>query len=426
VIATLYAGAATLAAPALRALLRRRVKQNREIAARLPERWGEDATPRPPGRLLWLHGASVGEVLSIFPLLHALAAEAPDVSVLVTTGTVTSAALFDRRLPEFSLSAGALHRFVPLDVPAWVARFLDHWRPDAAGFVEQEVWPNLLAACAARNVPTLLLNARLSARSFARWQRVGGFARETFGRFDGVLAQSDRDASRIAALGGRAVSAPGNLKFAADKLPAEPKQLQALARVIAGRPVWLAASTHPGEDAPVLQAHAALAERHDPLLTIIVPRHPSRGAEVARIMAGWPVARRSDGQAPPDGSGIWIGDTLGELGLFYRLAPIAFIGGSMVPHGGQNPLEAARLGCAVAVGPRTENFAEAVAVLCAAGALTVVADPAALAGWVDSLLKSPDGRRRMGEAGIAAAGRYADLPRQIAAVLLASLPAARI
>ncbi len=192
-IAGLYAGAARLAAPALRALLRRRLRRGRELAARLPERWGEDTTPRPTGRLLWLHGASVGEVLSILPVLKILARQAPELRMLLTTGTVTSAALLDRRLPELGLSARTMHRFAPFDVPAWVARFLDHWRPDAAGFVEQEVWPNLLAAGSARKLPMLLLNARLSAKSFARWQRLGGFGRTTFSRFD--LASLSRRAT---------------------------------------------------------------------------------------------------------------------------------------------------------------------------------------------------------------------------------------
>jgi len=422
-IRRLYAGAASIAAPALKLMLRRRLRRGREMATRLHERWGEDATPRPAGPLLWLHGASVGEAVSILPVLPILAQQAPDLSLLLTTGTVTSAALLGRRLPELGLDRRALHRFVPLDVPAWVARFLDHWRPDAAAFIEQEIWPNMLAACGERGIRVVLLNARLSARSAARWHRLGPFARETFSRFERVLAQSAIDGDRIAALGGRNVSAPGNLKFAASPLPASRADLDYLGRQLAGRPVWLAASTHPGEELFVLAAHETLARSHDRLLTIIVPRHPPRGAEIAGLVSAWPVALRSRAENPPEGTGIWIADTVGELGLFYRLGGIAFIGGSLVAHGGQNPLEATRLGCAVAVGPHTGNFRDAVDTLARAGALEVVADAESLAAWVAAMWADPLRRSQMGDAGISASRAHTDLPRQTAALLLGMLPA---
>ncbi len=214
-IAALYAGAATLAAPGLRLLLARRVRRGKEVAARLAERRGIAALPRPAGRLLWLHAASVGETVSMLPVLPAFAAAAPDASVLLTTGTVTSAELLARRGPE----GRVLHRFAPLDVPRWVRRFLDHWRPDAAAFVESEMWPNLLASCRARGIPMMLVNARLSPRSFPRWRRAGGFARALFGGFARVQAQSAADAERLRALGAHSVTAPGNLKFAAPPLP---------------------------------------------------------------------------------------------------------------------------------------------------------------------------------------------------------------
>jgi 3-deoxy-D-manno-octulosonic-acid transferase len=409
-----YAGLARLSAPGLRLLLRRRAARGTEIAARLGERRGIDPTPRPAGRLLWLHAASVGESVSLLPVLAALPA---GLQVLLTTGTVTSAALLARRLPEMGLAARVRHRFVPLDVPGWAARFLDHWRPDAAGFVESEVWPNLLAGCAARGIPVMLINARLSRRSFARWRRVPRLARAVFGGFALVLAQSDADAARLAALGAPAVESLGNLKFATPPLPVDAAELARLAGMLAGRPVWLAAATNPGEEELMVAQHHRLAARHSGLLTLIVPRHPERGAEVAARAGGLQVTRRGLGEDPPAEAGLWIGDTLGEMGLYYRLAPIVFVGRSLVPLGGQNPLEPARLGCAVAVGPHTFNFIEPVRVLAEGGALTQLADAAALGVWVDAMLRDPERRAALGTAAMAVASRDQELPARVAAML---------
>ena len=409
-----YAAAATAATPALRAMLRRRVERGKEVLARLPERWGEDATPRPNGTLLWLHAASVGEVVSVLPVLPLLAVD----HVLLTTGTVTSAEVLAQRLPALECAERVTHRFVPLDVPGWVARFLDHWRPDAAGFVEGEVWPNTLAACRARGIPLTLVNARLSPRSAAGWGRVPGFAARNFGAFGRVLAQSPADAARVVALGGRHVTAPGNLKFAAPPLPVADGALAELRASVGHRPLWVAASTHPGEEALAAAAHHALAPRHPGLLTIVVPRHPERGAAVAAELQA---PRRSQGATPPAG-GLWVADTIGELGLFYRLSGVAFVGGSLVAHGGQNPLEAARLGCVVAVGPHTENFSGAVEVLERAGSLARVADAAELAAWVGGLLDDPGRRAAMANAGVAAATAHGGLPQLTADALLATLP----
>jgi 3-deoxy-D-manno-octulosonic-acid transferase len=419
--AALWAAAATVAAPVLRVMLRRRLRRGKELAGRLAERRGIDATPRPAGRLLWLHAASVGETVSVLPVLAALSARAPELTVLLTTGTVTSARLLARRL-EAGLEERVLHRFVPLDVPAWVARFLDHWRPDAAAFVESELWPNLLFASRRRGIPMLLLNARMSARSLAGWRQVPGLARAVLGCFTHVQARSPADAARLEALGAASVSAPGDLKFAAPKLPANPAELERLRAMLAGRPVWLAASTHPGEEALVFAAHRALAPAHPGLLTILVPRHPERGAAIAAAAGDIPLHRRSLGAAPPD-QGVWLADTLGELGLWCRLAGIVFVGRSLLaPGGGQNPLEPARLGCAVAVGPHIGNFLDAAQVLEAAGALTRVADAPALTAWVAALLADPARRAAAGAAGIAAAARWADLPERTAQALLALLP----
>lgn len=407
-----WAAATTVAAPALRLMLRARQARGKEIAGRLAERRGIDATPRPPGRLIWLHAASVGETMSILPVLPLLAERA---TVLLTTGTATSAKLLAQRL-DATLLSRVLHRFVPLDVPAWVARFLDHWRPDAAGFVESELWPNLLAGCRSRRIPMMLVNARLSERSLSRWRRAPGLARQLLGGFAAIQPRSETDAARLRSLGCAGLAEPGDLKLAADPLPVDAQELQRLHAVLAGRPVWLAASTHPGEEDVVIAAHQALARDHPGLLTIIVPRHPERGREVASA------ACRSRGEGPPD-EGVWIADTLGEMGLWYRLAPLALVGRSLIaPGGGQNPLEPARLACAIAVGPHTANFTDHVALLRDAGALTVVASAEELTHWAGGLLSDPDRCAAIGKAGQVAVQRNADLPRRTAAALLDLMP----
>lgn len=414
----LWAVATTAAAPALRLSLLLRARRGKEVRARLAERRGVDATPRPAGRLLWLHAASVGESLSVLPVLTELDRLDPGLSVLLTTGTVTSAALAADRLADLGLTRVA-HRFAPLDVPRWAGRFLDHWHPDLAAFVESELWPNLLAGCRARGVPVMLVNARLSPRSFARWRRAPGPARWVLGCLDRVQAQSAADAERLRALGAVHVTAPGNLKFAAPPLPADAETLAGLRATLAGRPCWVAASTHPGEEAVVLAAHRLLAPGRPGLLTILVPRHPERGAALAASADGIAVARRALGGPPPE-QGVWVADTLGELGLWYRLAAAALVGRSLVaPGGGQNPLEPARLGCPVAAGPLMGNFADAARALEAAGALARVGDAAELAGWLGALFDNPARREAIGAAGAAAAAAgYAHLPEVTAAALL--------
>ena len=416
--------AAAALAPLLPLHLRRRAARGKELAARLPERYGGHAA-RPDGRLLWLHAASVGETVSALPLLAALAARDPALRFLVTTGTVTSASLLAERLPP-GVVPRMSHRFVPLDVPRWVARFLDGWRPDAAVFVESELWPNLLAATAARGIPMALVNARMSARAARRWARAPGFARRVLSAFTLVLAQSEADAARLRALGAAGATCPGNLKFAAPPLPADPAELARLAGLLGDRPTWVAASTHPGEEALVLAAHRRLAPAHPGLLTILVPRHPERGAEVAALAQGIPAARRSLGEDPVPGTQVLVADTLGELGLWYRLARLAFMGGSLVPHGGQNPLEPARLSCPVLTGPHTWNFAEILDRMAAAGGLVRV-DPgpdaaAALAEAVAAMLTNPARGQAQAGAAAAIAAEQAGLPDRIAAALAPLLP----
>ncbi len=410
----------SLATPALRYSLRRRAGRGKEILARLPERWGEDDTSRPPGRLLWLHAASVGEATSLLPVLTALATS--DVTVLLTTGTVTSANLLARRLPELGLRDRVLHRFAPLDVPAWAARFLDHWRPDAAGFVESELWPNLLSACRRRNIPLMLINARISAKSLKAWQRAPAMARSVLNGFARIHARGPEDAARLHALGATNVSSPGDLKFAAPPLPADLTALTQLRDRFGDRPVWVAASTHPGEEAEIAAAHALLERDHPGLLTIVVPRHPERGAELATALRA---PRRSAGEAPPSDAGLWIADTIGELGLWYRLARVAFVGRSLLPPGGgQNPLEPVQLRCPVIAGPYTGNFTDHIGLLRKADAIQEVADAPALAAAVSALLHDESARQSRAERAFEAVQLHAGLPRDTAEALLGLLPPA--
>lgn len=403
--------AASLAAPALRWNLRRRVDRGKEEAPRLPEREGHGAA-RPEGRLLWLHAASVGESLSILPLIESLTERDAGLNILVTTGTVTSARLLPQRLPT-ALAGRVMHRYAPLDVPGWVARFLDGWRPDAAGFVESELWPNTLAATHARGIPLALLNARISARTARRWGRwAPGFARELLGRFQLIMPRSAEDAARLLALGARDLAPPGDLKLAAPPLPADSAALAALRAAIGARPVLLAASTHPGEEAQVLEAADALRRERPALLTILAPRHPDRGAE----LGPWP--RRASG-ALPDAGPVYVADTIGEMGLLYRVADIGFIGGSLVPHGGQNPMEAARLGCPLVFGPHMQNFGEATAGLLAVGGARQVPDSAALAVTVADMLTKKEATAAMARAAGEWVAANAALPGRMAEALLA-------
>lgn len=418
--APLWHATATLLSPVLPAYLRWRARKGKEHPARLAERYG-DAVDRPTGPLLWIHAASVGETVSALPVIEALLAAEPGLHLLVTTGTVTSAALLQQRLPA-ALAPRIRHRFVPLDVPRWIRRFLDGWRPDAAVFVESELWPNLVAALRQRGVPLALVNGRMSERSRRGWQRAPAFAREVLGAFDLVFAQSEADRARFAALGARDPLCWGNLKYAAPPLPADEAELTRLRALLAGRPVLLGASTHPGEEAILAEAHRRLAARVPGLLTVLVPRHPERGEAIARELGPPAAPRRAAGQDPAPDGGFYVADTLGELGLFYRLADLAFVGGSLVPHGGQNPLEPARLGCPILFGPHTFNFEEPVAQLLAAGGALRTGsgpDPAgALAEAVAAVLSSPDRGKIMAASATAVAAGEAALPSRIAAALL--------
>lgn len=378
------------AAPPLTGLLaRQRVKQGKEDPARLSERRGIAGKPRPKGPLVWVHGASVGEVLAAGALIERLRGRG--FHVLVTSGTVTSAAIVARRFPP-----DVLHQYLPYDAPKFVARFLDHWQPSLALFVESDLWPNVILACAARRLPMVLINGRMSPRSFPRWRRAAQTIAALLGRFDICLAQSQADAERFKALGAESVTVTGNLKWDVPAPPADNARLERLLALTRGRQVVVAASTHPGEEEILLAAHKRLTAYFPGLLTVIVPRHPQRGEAVARLAAqsGLQVALRSHEELPGARVGVYIADTMGELGLFYRLAPVVFMGGSLVPHGGQNPIEAAKLGAAIVHGPHTFNFADVYEALDRAGGAQLAASEKDVAQHIGALLHDERQRRQ--------------------------------
>jgi 3-deoxy-D-manno-octulosonic-acid transferase len=392
----LYRLGSVLGSPIASRLLARRLSRGKEHPERLPERFGQTSIARPSGPLIWVHGASVGEMLAVVALIKRLRAQR--FAVLMTSGTVTSAALAEQRLPD-----GVVHQFIPLDAPRFVQRFLDHWRPGLALFVESDLWPNLICSCAERRIPMIIVNGRLSERSFRRWRRVPGVIAALLHRFDLCLAQSAADAERFTKLGAPRVSATGNLKLDLPAPPADDAALGRLRQIVGKRPVIVAASTHPGEDAAVIGAHRRLRAKYPTLLTIIVPRHPARGESIAEIAksVGLKVALRSRRLQPMPDIGIYIADTLGELGLIYRLAPIVFMGGSLIRHGGQNPIEPARLGAAIIHGPHVWNFADIYGALDAAHCAEVVAGEAALTARLNAWLADPVARQRAADAAAA-------------------------
>jgi len=373
--------------PLAPALIKRRLRLGKEDPERVSERRGMSRDIRPHGPLVWIHGASVGEVLAAAALIEKL--RALNIRILLTSGTVTSAAIVAKRFP-----ADIIHQYVPYDSPRYVARFLDHWRPSLALFIESDLWPNLILASAARRLPMVLINGRMSHRSFPRWRRISGTISALLGRFDVCLAQSRLDAERFAALGSRNVVTTGNLKLDVPAPPADPARLERLMAVTRGRPIIVAASTHPGEEELLLQAHRTLVGFFPSLLSVIVPRHPNRGESIARAIAasGLHVALRSREELPTATTDVYVADTMGELGVFYRLAPIVFMGGSLVPHGGQNPIEAIKLGASVVHGPHVFNFTDVYEALDRVGGAKRADTPEALVKQLGQLLADPAAR----------------------------------
>jgi 3-deoxy-D-manno-octulosonic-acid transferase len=373
--------------PLAPALISRRLKLGKEDPARVGERRGVSADVRPAGPLVWIHGASVGEVLASAALIEKL--RALNLRILVTSGTVTSAAVVAKRFPP-----DVIHQYVPYDSPRYVARFLDHWRPSLALFIESDLWPNLILSSAARRLPMVLINGRMSHRSFPRWRRVSSTISALLGRFDVCLAQSQLDADRFAALGGRNVVTTGNLKLDVPAPPADAAKLERLMAMTRGRPIVVAASTHSGEDEILAYAHKTLAGFFPNLLTVIVPRHPDRGEAIARMVAasGLHAGLRSREELPTAATDIYVADTMGELGLFYRLSPIVFMGGSLVEHGGQNPIEAVKLGASVVHGPHIFNFSDVYEALDHAGGARRAETQEALVKQLGQLLADPSAR----------------------------------
>jgi 3-deoxy-D-manno-octulosonic-acid transferase len=387
-----------LAQPAASLILGQRLKKGKEDGARLGERKGRPGKPRPDGRLVWIHGASVGETVSMTPVVERLMARG--FTVLVTSGTVTSARVMAERLP-----AAAIHQFIPLDTPGFMKAFLKHWRPDVGLIAESELWPNMLIEAGKADVPLMLLNGRMSERSYARWTRQPAMASALLSRFDVVMAQSVLDGDRYARLGAPRIVLGGNLKYDVMPPPADPAALALLEGATAGRPVWIAASTHPGEDEMIIDAHRRVAERLPKLLTIIVPRHPQRGEDITALSRSMAVAtgRRSAGDIPDRAVDIYVADTLGELGLFYRLAPVAFLGATMVPRGGHNPVEPAKLGVAIIHGQHVDNNRDIYDMLDASGGAVKVPDTGALAGQVLHWLNHAALARQAGRQAMSAA-----------------------
>jgi 3-deoxy-D-manno-octulosonic-acid transferase len=415
-----YRSLTALARPLAPLFLKLRERRGKEDAARRPERLGRPGAPRPAGRLVWLHAASVGETLSVLPLISALAEERKTLSFLLTTGTVTSAKLAAERL-----GPRTLHQYAPLDVPEFVRRFLDHWRPDLAVLAESEIWPNLILACAERGIPLALVNARMTARSYRRWRRNGGFARPLFSRFSLVLTQNEPLARRFKTLGASTAKAAGNLKIDMPPPPVDALELARLKAAVDGRPLLVAAATHEGEEAIVAEAHRELRRRFPDLLTIVAPRHPERGPAIAGMLdaQGLAAVRRAAGDLPDRACQVYVADTMGELGMIYELAAIAFIGGSLVERGGHNPIEAVRKGAAVLTGPHWQNFRDTYQALIKHRAAIVVGDASELAGAAERLLVDADQLARMrAGAETALAGLSGALPRTVAA-LLRYLPA---
>jgi 3-deoxy-D-manno-octulosonic-acid transferase len=409
-----YALLGRLAAPLVHRYLRRRLAQGREEAGRLGERLGEAGVARPAGPLVWIHGASVGEAQSALPLIERLRRDWPQVTVLMTSGTVTSAKLMGERLP-----AGAIHQYVPVDLPHAVTAFLDHWRPDVGLVIESEFWPNLLRGAAARGTRLALLNGRVSADSYRGWGRAKPIIEELLGCFALVTARSPEDRDRLLGLGAHPVLSLGDLKAAAPPLTADAAELTRLQAQLEGRPRWLAASTHPGEERIAGETQRALRGRLPGLITLLAPRHPHRAGSIRRELEalGLTVAQRSRGEAIAPATDVYLADSIGELGLWYRLAEVVFVGGSLVAHGGQNLLEPATLGCAILAGPHTANFARLAAELTDAGALRQVGGPAALTAAVADLLAQPAERNAMA----AAAKDYAAAQAGVLDRVMASL-----
>jgi 3-deoxy-D-manno-octulosonic-acid transferase len=383
-------------------LLDARAKQGKEDPVRVDERLGLTTVARPAGDLVWLHGVSVGETLSLLPVVERIRRQRPDLAILVTSGTLTSAQLLAQRLP-----VGVIHQFAPVDAPGAVAAFLDHWQPALAVFVESELWPNLILEARRRGVNLVLASARITERTVEGWRRFPGAVRQILSAFDRILPQDETSAARLHSLGAR-IDGHVNLKLSGEAPPHDAAAFTRLSAAIGDRPVVVAASTHDGEEIAIVRALDKLADR---LCLILVPRHPARSADIATALTrdGYRFARRSQGHEPDRDTDLYLADTLGEMGLFLRLADVVVMGGSFSaalekpPVGGHNPLEPARLGKPAVTGPDMSNWATVTDALVEAGGLAIVQAPWDLPAVLAPLLANTDAARVMGERGRRAA-----------------------
>ncbi|NKB43422.1 MAG: 3-deoxy-D-manno-octulosonic acid transferase [Alphaproteobacteria bacterium] len=391
---SLYRLLTDLAAWPLRVMLRVRAWQGKEEPLRLAERRGITASSRPQGKLVWCHAASVGEAIALLPVASHLLKN-PSMNVLITTGTVTSARVLAERLPDRTI-----HQFAPWDRNAWVTRFLDLWQPDLALRMESELWPNTLLALRRRGIPSAIVNGRLSEETARGWLRFPATARRVMACLDLVLAQSDEYAARFQALGSKRIEVAGNIKLAAEPLPVDSKSEANLLQMIGSRPVWLAASTHPGEEDIAFASHKHLSDKTPNILTVIAPRHPDRGAEIADSAAeqGLSVARRSTDEPIDHSTSIYVADTLGELGTLFSIAPIVFMGKSLVVRGGQNPIEPCHFDCAILFGPHMENFQDITERMIREGMALQINTGKALAETVARLVANVNERQQLSDA----------------------------
>jgi 3-deoxy-D-manno-octulosonic-acid transferase len=364
-----------------------RKKKGKEDSERFHERLGKASFPRPQGPLVWMHAASIGEAISILPLINKIKKTYPELNILLTTGTVTSSKLLKKKLPK-----SIIHQYVPVDMNHAVKRFLDHWSPDCAIWVESELWPNLIFETYNTGCPLLLVNGRMSATSFEKWQKLNNLSQDILSCFSLCLAQSEEDEQRFKKAGADNVISIGNLKYEAPALPADPSETGKLVGMIADRPLWIAASTNKGEEEQIIYVHQKLKESHDKILTVIAPRHPERAGDIKKLFTekGFNVSLRSKSEEINDKTEIYIADTIGEMGIFYRLTGIVFMGGSLVEHGGQNPLEAARLECAIISGNNVDNFRDMYSELEEAGGVVIIKDASELVTKIEELLADHD------------------------------------
>lgn len=371
-----------------------RLLKKKEDKTRLNERLGFPKKERPDGKLIWMHGASVGECLSMLPLVKKILQEDKNAFVMVTSGTVTSAELMAKRLPE-----RAFHQFIPVDTPFAAKRFVKHWNADAVLWFESDFWPNMLMAIKKNNKPLILLNGRISDKSFASWQKHPYIIKAIQSLFSLSFGQTKEDARRLEILGAQNVVSTGNLKFAAVNPPFDKDELDKIHKQINKRPCWTMASTHEDEELQGADIHLKLKEKYPSLLSVFVPRHPNRAeALIAQFeKKGLKVARRSKKEEITDSVDIYMADTIGEMGLLYQLTDFVFVGGSLIPFGGQNMLEPMRLKRVVVIGPHAFNFKEIVATAKEKEALIEVQNKSELGEKLDLFLTNPDAFSSMSE-----------------------------